>query len=195
MDLLPLSRIEQWRPCEEQLAIVRKRYPAGVPLTEEAVIDLERAGVDVTWGLVRLMRPRDRERYALEAMEYVRPHIATALAAAGLGEWAEKIASLRLDSAEAAKDAIPTLDRARLAANLAEKLAASWYVLAVRRILATLGSGNARHRTAWVAAREAAYIMFATSTPTLPDANAAWASAAEDLALLALRIVTTRHQQ
>ena len=50
MKHIPLSLLTEHNACEKQVAIVRKLYPDGVPLTLAAARKLITAGVDIFWA-------------------------------------------------------------------------------------------------------------------------------------------------
>lgn len=52
---LPLATLRVWDACQAEYAIVAERYPDGVPLTMEALLDLATAGVNVWWGIRALL--------------------------------------------------------------------------------------------------------------------------------------------
>lgn len=52
---LSLYELRLWGPCQREYAIVAERYPDGLPLAVEALLDLAAAGVNVWWGIRALL--------------------------------------------------------------------------------------------------------------------------------------------
>lgn len=151
-DVIPISRIRRWGACTEHVTRIAALYPDGVPLTREAAFALQDAGVDVLWGLLRLMTKQERVEFALFTLRQRQPHLASLLRQADCEAHALAIEALRFDTPEDAGEAVPVLDAARGAAG-----AAVWVAVGdAARCAVWVAAGAAARDAAGVAARNAA---------------------------------------
>lgn len=116
---ISLKRIQRWQPCYDQYERVAQLYPDGVPLSRETALVLHEAGLDVIWGLVRLMTRRQRQEFILFTLRLRQPYLVTLFRRANHGEQAKDIAALRFENIGQAKAAGPILGAAGAVARVA----------------------------------------------------------------------------
>ncbi len=59
--IIPLSDLDG--ACQDQLAIVQKEWPNGIPLTEKTAIRIAELNLDICWAAERLLSWKAFEKY------------------------------------------------------------------------------------------------------------------------------------
>lgn len=96
--IIPLARIRRMKPCPRDLEILERLYPDGIPLTYKDALRIRRAEGDVLWGLLHLLRKKQRQQFVLFALRQQQPMVVRELRDEGCDEIAEVVRSLQFST-------------------------------------------------------------------------------------------------
>jgi hypothetical protein len=110
--ILPLSVLRAWDACLLARQTVRRLYPDGVPLTVAAAQDLHEHGVDVWWGVARLLSAPLRAELVRYILAETRPALARLLRYHGWATAADALDAMALDTRDGIRETLPAFARA-----------------------------------------------------------------------------------